>query len=1261
MLQPPRTLKAYILGVVRPLVTAISQTQRVVAGRLDAMNVLKADKTTTDALTASVNALDATKADKTTTLTGTGLVTGGGDLSADRTLTLIDVAQNTVLGRTSAGAGAPGVVSAPMVGVITAADQAAARGALGLGSAATEDTATSSTPDTVVARDGSGNFAAGTITATLAGNASTASALQTGRTIALSGAATGTATLFDGSANITIPVTGLDASLLSSGTIPLARLPAGALERLVPVANQAARFALTSAQVQEGDTVRELDSGQLYVVVDTANLGNAAGYVNYTAGIASAVPWSGVQNTPTTAGGYGITDVYTKTEVNTALGLKANLSGAAFTGDISTTGDVLVGSSGTVLGNTSLNIGDAVPTARYQLATGAYHLTVKRWDGAAFVEKYRFDADGELYIGGQKVYHTGNFSSTTLVAGDSSLALSDAGSDATANLAIDAKNLLKLGSVYTISALSRTTQSADHVTNHNQLGFYNPSGGILIYGARSDTSVDGFAGPVGLMAGMAAAGSGKGGSNAILSGGGGDGSGSGGNALIFGGTAGVTGNAGNIVITGQAGGTTSGNGGSVTISSGVATSGTPGTITLNSAGALALAGTTSITLNGADVQIGNASSVVNGLRYLNVYNTDTGASAGAVLRLISSNAAGDGVANLDIVKYKTGGVVYNNTQSGATHQFQIAGSAILTLGPSGSGIATNLEVYKAQPYLVLHATDGGTDAKRYIIRSFASGGTTYVDHSCSTDTGAAEQQAWRLTRTGNAWDTQTWYIGGAQKLKLTSAGVEIAAPTFTGAVLASSASEIRLPGTGSTGSSHIYPGNGDGASYTTHNLLLKLWWGLGISDHSNTVNGYYDARAGVWDVKGGYKINGVSIFQNPIFTGTSFGLSGAAGTYRGFNFLTNDAGTNKLRFGFGIDQVAEAGGNAGSNFAMHYYTDSGAYGGGVFSVTRSNGIFSFFQSPTAPTPTAGDNTTKLATTAFVTAAVAAGGGGTSLSSGGNSVTLSGSSGANNGIISMTTNSGATINLGNRHHLSANSDTAGVSATTASLSTAQLYNPVGSIRLQGARSDTSATGTAGAVSMFGGSGAAGSNAGGGTGQFFGGQGDGTGAGGMFSVGGGNGGSNGAGGVLNLVGGNAGGGNNPGGDINITGGTNAGSGRFGFINIKGGVTEGFVARTNTGSAVTLSVLSLQLYTVNANTTLTLPTVTLNSNTEINITVNLKMDGTGGYTVSWAAPAGQTIEWDDNTAPILNTGANEVNKVTFTRTEGETVWRGSLSWKR
>lgn len=62
------------------------------------------------------------------------------------------------------------------------------------------------TANTVVKRDASGNFAAGTIAAALSGNASTATTLQTSRTISLSGDVTGSVS-FNGSANADIVAT----------------------------------------------------------------------------------------------------------------------------------------------------------------------------------------------------------------------------------------------------------------------------------------------------------------------------------------------------------------------------------------------------------------------------------------------------------------------------------------------------------------------------------------------------------------------------------------------------------------------------------------------------------------------------------------------------------------------------------------------------------------------------------------------------------------------------------------------------------------------------------------------------------------------------------------------------------------------------------------------------------------------------------------------------------------------------------------------
>lgn len=132
-------------------------------------------------------------------------------------------------------------------------------------------------------------------------NAPTATKLQAARTIALSGAVTGSVSSDLGD-NVTISTTlaNFDASKIASGTISIDRLPKAALERLVVVANDTARFALTTATVQSGDTVKVTSTGKMYLIKDESKLNSEDGYEPYTASQASSVPWSGVTGKPST-------------------------------------------------------------------------------------------------------------------------------------------------------------------------------------------------------------------------------------------------------------------------------------------------------------------------------------------------------------------------------------------------------------------------------------------------------------------------------------------------------------------------------------------------------------------------------------------------------------------------------------------------------------------------------------------------------------------------------------------------------------------------------------------------------------------------------------------------------------------------------------------------------------------------------------------------------------------------------------------------
>ena len=132
-------------------------------------------------------------------------------------------------------------------------------------------------------------------------NAPTATKLQAARTIALSGAVTGSVSSDFGS-NVTISTTlaNFDASKIASGTISIDRLPKAALERLIVVADDTARFALTTATAQSGDTVKVTSTGKMYLIKDESKLNSEDGYEPYTASQASSVPWSGVTGKPRT-------------------------------------------------------------------------------------------------------------------------------------------------------------------------------------------------------------------------------------------------------------------------------------------------------------------------------------------------------------------------------------------------------------------------------------------------------------------------------------------------------------------------------------------------------------------------------------------------------------------------------------------------------------------------------------------------------------------------------------------------------------------------------------------------------------------------------------------------------------------------------------------------------------------------------------------------------------------------------------------------
>jgi len=103
----------------------------------------------------------------------------------------------------------------------------------------------------------------------------------------------------DDKGHITAGTKTIDASAIATGTIDIARLPHGALERLVVVADETAMLALTADDIQTGDTVKNDSTNEMFFVVDESKLGTMDAFVVYTAGEATSVEWTGIQNVPT--------------------------------------------------------------------------------------------------------------------------------------------------------------------------------------------------------------------------------------------------------------------------------------------------------------------------------------------------------------------------------------------------------------------------------------------------------------------------------------------------------------------------------------------------------------------------------------------------------------------------------------------------------------------------------------------------------------------------------------------------------------------------------------------------------------------------------------------------------------------------------------------------------------------------------------------------------------------------------------------------
>jgi hypothetical protein len=130
-----------------------------------------------------------------------------------------------------------------------------------------------------------------------------------------------------------------------------------------------------------------------------------------------------------------------------------------------------------------------------------------------------------------------------------------------------------------------------------------------------------------------------------------------------------------------------------------------------------------------NVNIGGVTDAGNTLRYFDIYNTNTGASAGSIIRLVTANVASSSNVTVDITKYKSGAFTINNneTNTAAYTSFGVGGSERMRINSSG-----NVGIGTSSPSGKLHVDGGSYDSLTVSGNSSNSVGARFQNSAASS-------------------------------------------------------------------------------------------------------------------------------------------------------------------------------------------------------------------------------------------------------------------------------------------------------------------------------------------------------------------------------------------------------------------------------------------------------------------------------------------------------------------------------------------------